>query len=100
MLKGANTLVAHSDGRVAINTTGNPGLATGGSGDVLAGLIASFLAQGMKTEEAAQAGVFIHGLAADKAVENYSMRGLTPSRLLEFIPKTLSTFESLELFQV
>lgn len=100
VLKGANTLVAHSDGRVAINTTGNPGLATGGSGDVLAGLIASFLAQGMKTEEAAQAGVFIHGLAADKAVENYSMRGLTPSRLLEFIPKTLSTFESLELFQV
>jgi NAD(P)H-hydrate epimerase len=69
VLKGARTLIAHPDGRVAVNTTGNPGMAKGGSGDLLTGLIAGLLAQ--YPEDAARAvevAVYLHGLAADLAV--------------------------------
>lgn len=65
VLKGLNTVIATPDGRAAINPTGGPALATAGTGDLLTGLIASFIAQGMKAEGAAQAGAFIHGLAGD-----------------------------------
>jgi len=69
VLKGARTLIAHPDGRVAINTSGNPGMAKGGSGDVLTGLIAGLLAQfPHDPAEAVQAAVYLHGLAADFAV--------------------------------
>ena len=64
VLKGANTLVALPDGRVFVNRTGNPGMARGGSGDVLAGMIGAFLAQGIVPEKAAMCGVYLHGLAA------------------------------------
>ncbi|NLC63876.1 MAG: NAD(P)H-hydrate dehydratase [Thermoanaerobacterales bacterium] len=67
VLKGANTLIADSDGHVWINPTGNYGMATGGSGDVLTGIITAFLARGMKPVDAARAGVYIHGLSGDKA---------------------------------
>jgi hydroxyethylthiazole kinase-like uncharacterized protein yjeF len=69
VLKGARTLVAHPDGRVAVNTTGNPGMAKGGSGDLLTGIVAGLLAQ-FKDDpaRAVEAGVFLHGLAADLAV--------------------------------
>jgi NAD(P)H-hydrate epimerase len=70
VLKGARTLVAHPDGRVAVNTTGNPGMAKGGSGDLLTGLVAGLLAQ--YADEAAiavEAAVYLHGLAADLAVK-------------------------------
>jgi NAD(P)H-hydrate epimerase len=69
VLKGARTLIAHPDGRVAVNTTGNPGMAKGGSGDLLTGLIAGLMAQ--YTDEparAVEAAVYLHGLAADLAV--------------------------------
>ncbi len=96
VLKGANTLVVDERGEnVYINSTGNPGLATGGSGDVLSGIISSFLAQGFSSLDAAKAGVYIHGKAADLAAEDLSFRGLTPSRLIAYIPKALRGFESL-----
>jgi NAD(P)H-hydrate epimerase len=69
VLKGARTLIAHPDGRVAVNTTGNPGMAKGGSGDVLTGVVAALLAQYPEdTARAVEAAVFLHGLAADLAV--------------------------------
>jgi NAD(P)H-hydrate epimerase len=69
VLKGARTLVAHPDGRVAINTTGNPGMAKGGSGDLLTGLIAGLLAQyPADAARAVEVAVYLHGLAADLAV--------------------------------
>ena len=68
VLKGAGSIVARPDGAVAINTTGNPGLATGGTGDVLAGLIGTLLSQGWPAWEAALAGVWLHGAAADRLV--------------------------------
>jgi ADP-dependent NAD(P)H-hydrate dehydratase / NAD(P)H-hydrate epimerase len=69
VLKGARTLIAHPDGRVAVNTTGNPGMAKGGSGDLLTGLVAGLLAQHPQdTARAVEAAVYMHGLAADLAV--------------------------------
>jgi hydroxyethylthiazole kinase-like uncharacterized protein yjeF len=69
VLKGAGSIVARPDGGVAINTTGNPGLATGGTGDVLSGLVGALLAQGWPAWEAALGGVWLHGAAADCLVE-------------------------------
>ena len=69
VLKGARTLIAHPDGRVAVNTTGNPGMAKGGSGDLLTGLVAGLLAQyPAEPARAIEAAVYLHGLAADLAV--------------------------------
>jgi NAD(P)H-hydrate epimerase len=69
VLKGARTLIAHPDGRVAVNTTGNPGMAKGGSGDVLTGLIAGLVAQHpAEPARAVEAAVYLHGLAADMTV--------------------------------
>ncbi|GGD57401.1 NAD(P)H-hydrate dehydratase [Paenibacillus nasutitermitis] len=67
VLKGARTVIAAPDGDVYVNTTGNPGMATGGSGDVLAGIIGSLLAQGLEGIQAAALGVYSHGLAGDRA---------------------------------
>lgn len=68
VLKGARTVIASSEGKLRINSTGNPAMASAGMGDVLSGLIAAFLAQGLPPFEAAQAGVYLHGLAADLLV--------------------------------
>jgi hydroxyethylthiazole kinase-like uncharacterized protein yjeF len=69
VLKGWRTLIAHPDGRIAINTTGNPGMAKGGSGDILTGIVAALLAQHPeRPAEAVEAAVYLHGLAADFAV--------------------------------
>jgi len=71
VLKGARTLIAHPDGRIAVNTTGNPGMAKGGSGDLLTGLIAGLLAQyPADVARAVEVAVYLHGLAADMAVES------------------------------
>ena len=74
ILKGAGSVIARPDGEVAINTTGNPGLASGGTGDVLAGLCGALLAQGWPAWEAALGATWLHGLAADRMVQ----RGLGP----------------------
>jgi hydroxyethylthiazole kinase-like uncharacterized protein yjeF len=68
VLKGAKSVIAHHDGRHFINNTGNSGLASGGTGDVLSGIIGSLMAQGLNALDAASAGVYIHGAAADALV--------------------------------
>ncbi len=79
ILKGAATVVASPNGSVAINTTGNPGMATGGSGDVLAGVIGALAGQGLSAEVAGKVGVFIHGLAGDLAAIKIGEYGLIAS---------------------
>lgn len=75
VLKGAGTLVGHAD-RFFVNTTGNPGMATGGSGDVLSGLLAALLAQGLAPFDAARLAVHVHGKAGDRVAERLSQTGL------------------------
>jgi NAD(P)H-hydrate repair Nnr-like enzyme with NAD(P)H-hydrate dehydratase domain len=67
LLKGAHTSIATPEGKVYFNNTGNPGMATGGSGDVLTGLITGLLAQGYSSSDSALLGAWIHGLAGDQA---------------------------------
>jgi len=86
VLKGHETVVAAPDGRWRVNTTGNSGMAKGGSGDVLAGMIVSLLGQGMEAMDACCAAVYLHGLAGDLAAEKKGERGMTPTDLLERIP--------------
>ena len=82
-LKGARTLIAREDGMVFINPTGNPGMASGGMGDVLAGICGALLAQGLSPEDAAVTGCYAHGLAADLMVKRTGMMGLVASDLME-----------------
>jgi NAD(P)H-hydrate epimerase len=86
VLKGSGTLVAVPNGSVYSNPTGNPGMATAGSGDVLAGLILALLGQGLGAEGAALAGVYIHGLAGDSAAEDKGQHGLIASDIRDNIP--------------
>ena len=86
VLKGHRTVVAAPDGRLAVNGTGNSGMAKGGSGDVLAGMILSLLGQGCGAFEACGAGVWLHGRAGDLAAADKGERGMTPTDLLEQIP--------------
>lgn len=81
VLKGKNTVVASPDGEVGINTSGCSALAKGGSGDVLAGVIASLLAQGHDGFTAAQIGVYVHGLAGERLAERYGAHGALPGDL-------------------
>lgn len=86
VLKGAPTVVAEPLGEVFVNTTGNPGMATAGSGDVLTGITASFLGQGLTPLAAAILGVYIHGLSADRAVLQKGMHSLVASDIIESLP--------------
>lgn len=81
VLKGSGTVVAAPDGKTWVNTSGSSALAKGGSGDVLAGVIASLAAQGYSATDAARLGVYIHGLAADRLAEVYGKSGVLPSDL-------------------
>ncbi|MCK4303672.1 MAG: NAD(P)H-hydrate dehydratase [Candidatus Eisenbacteria sp.] len=87
VLKGAPTVVASPAGDVWINPSGNAGLATGGSGDALAGVIAALLGQGLEPVEAARLGVFLHGLAADCALPGAGLAGLLPTDLIASLPQ-------------
>lgn len=93
VLKGSGTIVAAPDGRAFFNPTGNPGMAKGGSGDVLAGMIASFTAQGVPPLQAALTGVYLHGLAGDRCADKWSERGMLPSDLIEELPLLFSEFK-------
>ncbi|MDP1665671.1 MAG: NAD(P)H-hydrate dehydratase [Methylobacter sp.] len=84
ILKGPGTLIA-SEQELAVSNTGNPGMASGGMGDVLAGVIAGLLAQGLSLQDAAQQGVYNHGLAADLAAEKDGERGLLASDLMPYL---------------
>ncbi len=90
VLKGARTVIAFPDGRVRINASGNPGLASGGMGDVLTGLIAGLLAQGCGAEDAAVLGTYLHGLAADHLSQTLGQAGMTATDLLRQLPATRS----------
>lgn len=89
VLKGAATVTAYPDGKIYINTTGNPGMANGGSGDVLAGLTASFVAQGIK--DAPVKAAFIHGLAGDLAREEYSEGAISATDIIKMLPQAIKT---------
>jgi NAD(P)H-hydrate epimerase len=91
VLKGHLTLTASPAGAVWVNTTGNAGMATGGMGDVLSGMIGSFLGQGIPAGKAAVLGVFLHGLAADLAVAKSGPASLLPRDVLEALPEAFRT---------
>ncbi|MBN2498713.1 MAG: NAD(P)H-hydrate dehydratase [Deltaproteobacteria bacterium] len=96
VLKGAHTLVADPDGTLVFVVTGNPGMASGGTGDVLTGIIGAFLAQGMEPFDAACAGAHIHGLAGDRAAGRRGQRGLAAADLISCLPDVLRGFEGIE----
>ena len=89
VLKGAGTIVAGPDGRLAVNSTGNPGMATAGTGDVLTGIITGLLVQGLSAWDAACAGVYLHGLAGDLAASEQSEIGLIAGDVIQAIPWAL-----------
>jgi NAD(P)H-hydrate epimerase len=91
VLKGVNTVIAAPDGNVFVNITGNPGLAKGGSGDVLTGMIASFITQGVRPFEAAALGVFLHGLTADYLAETVALSGIMPGDIAEILPVVMKS---------
>lgn len=86
LLKGAATVIAGPDGRVAINSSGNPGMATGGMGDVLSGVIGALLAQGVTAWDAACLGAFVHGLAADRIARMRNCGGFLASEVAAELP--------------
>lgn len=94
VLKGANTVMALPEGDIFINTTGTPALAKGGSGDVLTGMIGSFLAQGLSAKDAVLISVFIHGLAGQKCEEKLSVYSVTATDVIEQIPLILREMQN------
>ncbi len=93
VLKGANTAIATPDGKIYFNSTGNPGMATGGSGDVLTGIIVSLVSQNYTPFEAAVFGVYIHGLAGDFAAEQKGQYPLIASDIVRYLPDALKSLE-------
>ncbi|MBI3195743.1 MAG: NAD(P)H-hydrate dehydratase [Ignavibacteriae bacterium] len=93
VLKGAPTVTATTDGTVFINSTGNPGMATAGSGDVLAGVIAGLWGEGMNVDDAAWSGVFLHGKAGDLAKEKFGERSLLATDIQNYLPEAIRQVE-------
>lgn len=93
VLKGAPSITVTNEGFVYINSTGNPGMATAGSGDVLSGIIASLFAQGLNTVQAAYSGVLLHGLSGDIAKKFLGIKSLTASDILRYIPDAIRKIE-------
>ncbi len=89
LLKGATTVIATPDGRYFLNVTGNSGLATGGSGDVLTGMIAGFIAQGVRVEDALKLAAYVHGRCAEVYAEENDEASFIPQDLVDTIPKVL-----------
>jgi hydroxyethylthiazole kinase-like uncharacterized protein yjeF len=93
VLKGHQSIIAHPDGRIHRNKTGNPGMAVGGSGDVLTGIIGSLIVQSYLPAKAVEFGVHLHGLAGDLAEKEKTQPGLIASDLIDYLPKALAEIE-------
>lgn len=93
IVKGAYSAIATPSGEVFFNSTGNPGIAKGGSGDALTGMLTALLARGYSSVEAAQLGCWVHGLAGDLAMHEKGVEGLLPSDLIEKIPEALQAIQ-------
>jgi NAD(P)H-hydrate epimerase len=91
ILKGSGSLVMGADGQVTIAVVGNPGMASGGMGDVLSGIVGGLLAQGLSVDEAAKLGACLHGAAADMAVEEEGQRGLLAADLMPYVRTLLNS---------
>ena len=89
VLKGANTLVANTREDIYTNSTGNPGMATAGSGDILTGMVTSFVGQGINPYDAAILGVYCHGLAGDLAARDKGEYGMIAMDILDNIPYSI-----------
>lgn len=89
VLKGHFTAIVRPTGKVYFNSTGNPGMATAGAGDVLTGVIAAFMAQGYRPEQAATMGVYIHGLAGDLAAQEYGEIGVTAMDIADYVGRAI-----------
>lgn len=94
VLKGATTLIADADGTLWVNPTGNPGMASGGMGDVLAGLVGGLLAQGLTPRDAALVAVFVHGAAADALAQTYAPVGYLASEVAREVPRQISALRA------
>jgi NAD(P)H-hydrate epimerase len=86
VLKGRRSIVAHPDGRASFNATGNPGMATGGTGDALTGIVGALLARGLTAFDAARLGTYLHGAAGDRAAEALGPEGMIAGDLIEQLP--------------
>jgi len=94
VLKGAGTIIAETGHKLAVNLTGNPGMATGGSGDVLSGLLTGLLGQGMQPFDAAMTAVYVHGLAGDMAAEMLTQEALIATDIIESLPDAFRFLQS------
>lgn len=97
VLKGARTIISASDGQTYINPTGNPGMATAGMGDLLAGIIAGFIAQGLPVMEAGVVGVYVHGLAGDLTAKKSGFSGIIAGDLLTEIPAAMKMLKDIQV---
>jgi len=94
VLKGYRTLTCSPEGRVFVNPTGNPGMATGGSGDVLSGMIASIIMREKDVPGAAAAAVYVHGLSGDLGAGDLGERSLTAGDIIRYLPRALKSMET------
>jgi NAD(P)H-hydrate epimerase len=93
VLKGHRTLVTDGQ-RVTVNTSGNPGMATGGSGDVLTGIITALVCQGLTPFDAAHLGVYLHGLAGDLAADQLGQVSLIARDLVDYLPQAFQSLRA------
>ncbi|MCA1959810.1 MAG: NAD(P)H-hydrate dehydratase [Desulfomonile sp.] len=98
VLKGARTITAFPDGRIVVNPSGNPWMASGGQGDALSGILGGLLAQGIAPEEAIPLGVYLHGLAADMIVERRGPAPVLATDVIAEIPALLGTFKTAQAY--